>query len=413
MARKPLTHTAIEALQQPGTYAVGEVTGLYIQVSRHGEAITKSWLLRYMLAGRRREMGLGGFPSVKLSAAKELARTIRQEQLARGVDPIAARQAERSANLAALGRAVSFEQAARAFLKAHGGQWRNAKHKWQWSHTLETLAFPHLGKLNCGDITTTHVLKALEAGDLWATRTETASRLRGRIEQVLDYAKARGWRSGENPARWGGGNLEKLLANPRKLSNHGHMAAMAIDDMPAFMAQLRAAEGFGAKALEFAILTAARSGEVRGMTWAEIDKAVWTVPAARMKKGKEHRVPLSKAALALLADLPRMAGTDLVFPGAKGLPLSDRTLLAVLRRMGLDVTVHGFRSTFRDWAAERTNFPRELIEVALAHLVGDASEQAYWRSDVMTKRARIMQAWADFIGKPAAKGENIVPLSVA
>ncbi len=259
-------------------------------------------------------------------------------------------------------------------------------------------AFPVMGKLLVRDVALPHVLAVLDP--IWQTKTETASRLRGRIETVLAWATVRKYRSGDNPAQWRG-HLDKLLPKPSKMASVEHHAALPIESVGAFLVELRAAEGMGARALEFVILTATRSGEVRGAKWAEIDMAakVWTIPAERMKAGKEHRVPLSDAALALLETLPRMAGTELVFPGTQGQPLSDMILAAVMRRMKVDAVPHGFRSTFRDWADERTNHPREVIEHAMAHQLKDKAEAAYQRGDLFEKRRRLMADWASFLAR--------------
>ncbi|HVI33185.1 MAG TPA: tyrosine-type recombinase/integrase [Phenylobacterium sp.] len=423
MARvaKELGPLAVSRLTTPGLHAVGGVSGLYLQVlppRPDPEDPTKivpggrSWVLRAMVGGKRRDMGLGGFPSVTLAGARERARDAR-DKIDKGFDPIEVRRAAKAALRADDAKLVTFEDAAKAYMAAHESSWRNAKHREQWRNTLTGLAYPHLGKLAVRDIEVAHVLAVLEP--IWRVRTETANRLRGRMELVLDWATARGYREGLNPARWKG-HLDKMLPNPTKLKPKGHMAAMAIGDVPAFMVRLRAAGGTGARALEFVVLTAARSGEVRGATWSEIDlrDKVWTIPASRMKMGKEHRVPLSAQAMALLEALPRFADTDLVFPSASGTPLSDRTLLAVLRRMDVDVTAHGFRSTFRDWCGEFTNFPREVAEAALAHTTGSSVEQAYRRGDALEKRRKLMEAWAAFLSRPvAAKRGNVKPLQGA
>lgn len=303
---------------------------------------------------------------------------------------------------------MSFEEAARKFIAAKSGEWKNAKHGQQWANTLEAYAFPVVGKLACADVALPHVLKILEP--IWTDKTETASRLRGRIESVLDWATVRGFRKGENPARWKG-HLDKILPAPGKVAKQEHHEAVSLEGMGAFMQALRQREGIAARALEFLILTAARSGEVRGAKWGEIDMAgrVWTIPAARMKAGKEHRVPLSDEAVKLLQALPRLEGSDAVFPSPRGVWLSDMTLTAVMRRMKRDEVPHGFRSSFRDWAAERTNYPREVAEMALAHTIGDKVEAAYRRGDLFEKRARMMQEWAKFCDSPAPAG-NVISL---
>lgn len=420
MARiaKELGPLAVSRLTTPGLHAVGGVSGLYLQVlppRPDPDDATKtvpggrSWVLRAMVGGKRRDMGLGGFPSVTLGGARERARDAR-DKIDKGFDPIEVRRTAKAALRAEDAKLVTFEDAAKAYMAAHESSWRNAKHREQWRNTLKGLAYPHLGKLAVRHIEVAHVLAVLEP--IWRERTETANRLRGRIELVLDWATARGYREGLNPARWKG-HLDKMLPNPTKLKPKGHMAAMAVGDVAAFMARLRTVGGMGARALEFVVLTAARSGEVRGATWGEIDLSnkVWVIPAGRMKMGKEHRVPLSAQAMTLLEALPRFADTDLVFPSARGTPLSDRTLLAVLRRMDFDVTAHGFRSTFRDWCGEFTNFPREVAEAALAHTTGNTVEQAYRRGDALEKRRKLMEAWAAFLAKPVAtKAGNVTPM---
>lgn len=413
MARiaKELGPLAVSRLTKPGLHAVGGVSGLYLQVLparlENGKEVPggRSWVLRATVGGKRRDMGLGGFPSVTLAGARERARLAR-DRIDKGEDPIEVRKAAKLALRAGDAKTITFEEAAKAYMAAHESSWRNAKHREQWRNTLKGLAYPKIGKLGVGDIQVAHVLSVLEP--IWRERTETASRLRGRLELVLDWATARGHREGLNPARWRG-HLDKMLPNPTKLKPGGHMAALPVAELGAFMTRLRDVGGQGARALEFLILTAARSGEVRGTTWSEIDlkEKVWTVPAGRMKGGREHRVPLSPAAVTLLEALPRIAGTDLVFPSARGQSLSDRTLLAALRRMGIDVTAHGFRSTFRDWCGEYTNFPREVAEAALAHAVGDATEQAYRRADALTKRRKLMDAWAGFCSRSPSVGDNV------
>ena len=341
-------------------------------------------------------MGLGGFPDVTLAKAREAAREAR-ELIRKGIDPIEASRAARSSLKASTAKVMTFRAAADGYMAAHETSWKNPKHRAQWAATLEKYAHPVVGDLAVQDIELPHVLKILEP--IWTTKTETAKRLRGRLEMVLDWATARDYRTGLNPARWRG-HLDKLLAKPSKVARVVHHKALAIDDMPAFMARLRAADGVGARALEFAILTAARPGEVRGAAWGEIDLEgrLWTVGPERMKAGREHRVPLSKAAMALLKRPKRAADTDFVFPAAQGGRLSDMTLSAVLRRMKVAAVPHGFRSTFRDWAAERTAYSGEAAEMALAHTVGNKVETAYRRGDMFARRRQMMEDWARFAG---------------
>lgn len=391
---KELTAVEVRRLVAPGWHAVGTVPGLGLSVTH---ADSRSWVLRVTVGTKRREIGLGAYPAVTLADAHAKARAIRAE-IVEGIDPLEKRREARSRLIAAQTVGMTFDACAAAYIKAHRDGWKNAKHAQQWENTLATYAGPVLGSMLVRHVETPHVLAVLEP--IWRDRTETATRLRARLELVLDWAAARGERQGLNPARWRG-HLDKLLPKPSKVATAGHHAALPWREIGPFMARLRAAEGMGARCLEFAVLTAARSGEARGATWSEIDiKArTWTVPAARMKAGREHRVPLSDAALALLAGLPRVVGNDLVFPAPRGGVLSDATLGAVLKRMGLDVTAHGFRSTFRDWCAESTSYPQHVAEMALAHTIGDKVEAAYRRGDLFDKRQRLMTDWADWCAR--------------
>ena len=383
------------------------------------DAGARSWVLRAMVAGKRRDMGLGGYPDVTQAQAKERARAAR-DQIHAGADPIQSRRETRSAAAAANAKSKSFDQCVEAFMKAKSGEWRNAKHRAQWQSTLDTHASPVFGKVLVQDIELAQVLTVLEP--IWPKTTETASRLRGRIETILDWATARGYRSGENPARWRG-HLDQLLARPRKIKRVKHHPAVQSKDVGRFMTELRKVEGTSARALEFAVLTAARSGEVRGARWGEVDlrAKLWVVPLERMKAKKEHRVPLSEQAIKLLKALPRIEGTDLIFPGRDSKqPLSDMSLTACMRRMGFKDTggrmcvPHGCRSTFRDWASERTNFPGDMAEMALAHTIDSAVEAAYRRGDLLAKRMAMMQAWADFCETShRVRGSKVVALSRA
>lgn len=400
MPKKAIELGALQVgrLMKPGAHAVGGIAGLKLKINDAG---ARSWVLRATVGGKIRDMGLGGYPDVTLAQARERARAAR-DQIHAGTDPIQARQAARSAIVAANARAKTFDQCVEAYLKAKSGEWKNAKHRAQWSSTLDLYASPTIGKMLVQDIDLSHVLTVLEA--IWTTKTETASRLRGRVETVLDWATVRGYRKGENPARWRG-HLDQLLARPRKLKKVAHHPALQLDEVGAFMSMLRHVEGASAQALRFAVLTATRSGEVRGARWDEINLLgkLWTVPAERMKAKKEHRVPLSTQALKLLEALPRFEGEDLVFPGRKPLqPLSDMSLTACMRRLGFKdakgrvCVPHGCRSTFRDWASERTSFPGDMAEMALAHAIDSAVEAAYRRGDMLAKRLKMMQAWGDF-----------------
>lgn len=400
---KELGPLDVKRIVEPGLHAVGGVAGLHLQVLPSGG---KSWLLRIVIGGKRREVGLGGFPDVPLALAREKAREVR-ETVQQGRDPIAERAAARSALTAQRGAEITFDECAEKFIAAKSAEWRSAKHAAQWTATLTTYASPVLGTMQVRDIELAHIVKVLEKDDFWTAKTETASRVRGRIESVLDWATVRGYRKGENPARWKG-HLDKVLPAPKKVAKVEHHAALPVDAIGAFMRDLRQREGIAARALEVLILTATRSGELRGMTWAEVnlDDAVWIVPAARMKAKREHRVPLSVRVIEVLRGLPVVAG-GLVFPGMReGSPLSDMTLTAVLRRMGRgDLTAHGFRSTFRDWAAERTNYPRDVAEMALAHTIGDKVEAAYRRGDMFDKRTRMMEDWARFCDTVQVAGD--------
>lgn len=403
---KALTALDVKRLVEPGMHFVGEVPGLALQV--HSET-SRSWVLRVMVGGKRRDHGLGGYPAVTLADAKTVAREAR-ERIKRGIDPIEEKRGERARLAAQQARAMTFDACAKAYIAAHAAGWSNAKHVDQWRNTLATYAGPVIGSVDVSAVDQAMVLRILEP--LWREKTETATRVRGRVESVLDWAAARGLRTSENPARWRG-HLDKLLPKPSKVKKVKHHEALPYSEIGTFMAALRAEEGMGARALEFAILTAGRSGEVRGARRSEIDlqARLWTVPAARMKADREHRVPLPSQAVALLQALPEL-DQDLFFPNRSGTPLSDMTLSAVLRRMKVDVTVHGFRSTFRDWAAERTNYPREVAEMALAHAVGDKVEAAYRRGDLFEKRRLMMQAWATFIGRPQGDS-SVVPIRAA
>ncbi|MBE0564191.1 MAG: integrase arm-type DNA-binding domain-containing protein [Ochrobactrum anthropi] len=382
--------------------------GLYLQVAKGG---TKSWIFRFMLAGRAREMGLGSVHDFSLREARERAREARQ-LTADGIDPIEARRERQATTRAKAANEISFADAAERYIKAHAAGWKNAKHADQWRNTLKTYAYPVIGSLSVASIDTAHITKIIEP--IWAEKTETASRVRGRIELVLDWAKARHYRTGENPARWRG-HLDKLLPARSKVSKVRHHPAMAYTDLPSFMPRLREVSGIAARALEFTILTAVRTSEAIGATDAEFDlvEKVWTIPAERMKADRPHRVPLCDRAVKILQSTPREAHSPYAFPGAKrGKPLSNMAMLEVLRGMdGTEgLTVHGFRSTFRDWAAERSSFPREIAEAALAHTVRDKTEAAYQRGDMLEKRRRLMSAWADYVSTAPASGSNVLAI---
>ena len=389
-----LSAIAIKNLSKPGMYTVGGVPGLYLQVLPTGG---KTWILRFSLGGKRRDMGLGGYPEIQLASAREKAREAR-EKVHKGTDPIKEAK-EIKASAKAIVESFTFEQCALKYIDLHRAGWRNVKHAAQWTNTLKKYVFPKIGALPVQDVTINHVLQTLEP--IWTTKTETASRLRGRIECVLNWAKGRGFRSGENPAAWRG-NLDAQLPDPNKVAPVKHHPAVSFREIAQFMVQLRDSDGIGAKALELAILTGVRSGEVRGAIWNEFDieNAMWTIPGERMKGGRKHRVPLSTPVLKLLSGLPRYEGVDYLFPSSKGGKLSDMTLLAYMRRQNRSETVHGFRSTFRDWAAECTSYPFEMGEMALAHKISKEVEAAYRRGDLLDRRRAMMEDWAIYIATP-------------
>jgi integrase len=404
-----LTALKIGRALPAGMHADG--AGLYLHVSASG---AKSWVYRYTMRGEVRDMGLGSLVAVSLADARVKAaecRALCQER----IDPIEARKARLAQVAFDEAKAITFKEAAERYIKSHQAGWRNAKHRWQWGASLATYAYPTIGGVSVQAVDTTLVLKVLEP--IWTTKTETANRLRGRIEQILDWAKSRGLRQGENPARWRG-HLQHQLPARSKVRRIEHHPALPHGELPKFIAQLRQQEGIAARALEFTILTAARTGETIGATRNEADVTakVWTVPGERMKAGREHRVPLSPRALAILREATAEKAPDnaFVFFGRRaGEPLSNMAMDAVLRRMGCKdgrATVHGFRSTFRDWAAECTNFPNEVVEMALAHTVSDKVEVAYRRGDLFEKRRRLMAEWAVFCDTPAAAPNTVIPL---
>ena len=409
---RELSAVEVARLTAPGLVAVGGVPGLHLQISMTG---ARTWILRVKVGSKRRDMGLGSYsrkgstPVVTLALAREKARQAR-ELIEQGSDPILTRERAQSQLRAAQAGTINFMQAAEKYIQAKSPEWRNPKHKAQWAATLEKYAFPTIGTLDVKDITDTHVFNILET--IWTTKTQTATRLRGRIENVLDWAKAKKYRTGENPARWRG-HLDVQLAGPKKTTPVVHHEAVSADDAPAFYAALQKRQGTSARALEFVLLTAARSGEVRGATWAEIDqdKGVWVIPASRMKAGREHRVPLTASMLKLLQQLPRFDGCSFVFPSPRGKQLSDMALTQTMRRMDLTAVPHGLRSTFRDWVAEKTSYPGDLAEKALAHKLTDAVEAAYQRGDMFEKRRKMMDSWAKFLATPIAKGGTVISLN--
>ncbi|HKS89778.1 MAG TPA: integrase arm-type DNA-binding domain-containing protein [Stellaceae bacterium] len=407
MARTGSKLTAVAVTKAKGPAVLHDGGGLYLRVAPTG---AKSWVFRFQLDGKRRDMGLGPYPDISLADARAKA-TEHRNQRRDGIDPLAAKAAQRQALRLSAAKGRTFREVAEEFIGRNEAGWRNAKHRQQWRNTLATYVYPTLGELPVAAIDTGLVVDVLDP--LWTAKPETASRVRGRIEAVLDAATVRGYRAGPNPAQWRG-NLAHVLPARARVRKVAHHPALPFDDVPAFLAALRSRPGMAARALEFAIFTAARTGEVLGARWGEIDLAakVWTVPAERMKAGREHRVPLSDAALAVLETVrplalardgePDMAAP--VFPGpGRAMPMSNMTMLMLLRRMKrTDLTAHGFRSTFSDWAAERTAYPREVVEMALAHAVENKVEAAYRRGDLFEKRRRLMADWARFCAAPAA-----------
>ena len=388
---------------------------LYLQVTtnKHGE-INRSWLFKYQLDGQRREMGLGSLKDRSLAEARTKARELRQ-QLLDGTDPLLAKQQareERRAALAEQAKRITFRECAEGYVASHADGWRSAKHTRQWLSSVADHAFPILGNLAVSDITTAHVVKVLEP--IWTAIPETASRVRNRIERILDWAKVREYRDGENPARWRG-HLAELFPAKGKVRKVKHHAAMVYTDVPAFMAALRERDSVAARATEFAVLTAARTGEIINANWSEFDfkAATWTIPASRMTAGKDHRVPLAPRAIAIVKEMAKQRRGNLVFSGAGGERLWDQTLAQMVKQLGGDVTAHGLRATFRTWCDEQTSYPHHVVEQALAHAIPSAVEKAYRRGDLFAKRTRLMAEWDRYCAKPAPVGATVVPLRKA
>jgi integrase len=415
MAKIDLLSAAfVRSVKKPGDYLDGR--GLYLQVNGPS---SKSYNLKYpaenkprRLRGSKRthEMGLGSAFDVTLAEAREERDRLRK-LIKQGIDPIEHRRAERAALAVDRAKSLTFKQAAERYIAANRSGWGNLVHAGQWQTTLETYVYPKIGALPIQEITTALVMRVLEP--VWNEKPVTASRVRGRIESVIGAAKARGEYVGENPATWKG-HLDKLLPAPRKVRKVENHAALPYAELPAFMLNLRGHEGIAAAAMEFLILSACRSGEVCGARWSEIDlkKSLWTIPANRMKAGREHLVPLSPAAIALLERMAKLRTGKFVFFGqSSGRPLSGMALLLLLRRMNVNVTSHGFRATFRTWAGDETNFQREVIEKALAHLVGDETERSYDRGDLFKKRGKLMDAWATFATSDPVHSADVLPFS--
>jgi integrase len=395
------------AATKPGTgerVMLADGGNLLLQVVGKQGGLNRSWIFRYERDGKRHDLGLGPYDTLTLAEARERARGLRV-QLLDGLDPWSARQQQRKDRLAQVAeraRAMTFRQCATGCITAHEDSWRNAEHRRQWVTSLEHYVYPTIGDLPVDEIATPHIVKILEP--IWKTIPETASRVRGRIEKVLGWAQVRGFRAGDNPARWRG-HLAELFPAKGKIQKTKNHPALPFTELPALMIELRERPSITGAALEFTILTAARSGEVLGAKWSEVDliAKTWTIPASRMKAGKAHKVPLSAHALEILASLPRDG--ELVFP------LTHTAMLELLRRMGRDnVTVHGFRSSFRDWCSERTSYPEAVAEQALAHSIGSKVQRAYHRTDLFEKRRRLMAEWAQWCSRPTVRAGEVVTL---
>jgi integrase len=426
---RELSALEVKRLNRPGWHAVGGVPGLLLQIkppAREGAPISRSWILRVQVAGQRQPVGLGGFPQVSLASAREQARRLAAEAKG-GVNLIARKRAQRSALIAAASRNKTFRDCAEAYMEAHASDYTNDKHRKQWPSTLETYAYPLIGKMLVADITMRDVLDVLlqetthrdgSTGKLWHIKAETAKRLLDRIRTVLDYATVNEYRAGTNPATWRG-YLDTQLPSPRGLKSVKHHPALPYAQVGDFMVNLRRNQSTSARALEFLILTGVRSGSVRLANWPEIDfkNKLWVIPAAHTKAKHEHRVPLAPQAIRLLKGLERMAGTDKVFPSASGKALSDMALSQLVRGMrergelAVDAVPHGFRSTFRDWAAERTAYPDEIRKAASGHVAEDRVKAAYQRTDLLEKRRHLMQEWASFLDQSTPmRAAKVTPL---
>jgi integrase len=417
---KPLSAVEVKRLLDPGWHAVGGVAGLLLQVrppAQQGATPPRSWILRLRIAGKRQPIGLGSYPQVTLAQAREVAGKLSLEAKG-GVNLVERKRSQRSALIAAAAKNKTFIECAQAYIEAHASDYSNDKHRKQWASTLEAYAYPKIGRMLVADITMRSVLDVLEqdtkhrngtSGKLWHTKTETAKRLLDRIRTVLDFATVNEYRTGTNPATWSG-YLDTQLPSPRGLKKVKHHPALPYQQVGEFMVKLRDNASVSARALEFLILTAVRSGSVREAGWDEIDleKKLWIIPPEHTKTRQEHRVPLPPQAIKLLRSMPRIAGTNKVFPSPTGKALTDMALSQLMRGMRdrgeltVEAVPHGFRSTFRDWAAEQTNYPDELRKVASGHTVGDSVKEAYQRTDLLEKRRRLMNDWANFLDKRSA-----------
>lgn len=410
MPKKAAELSALEVkrLIKPGLHAVGGVAGLLLQVTPSG---ARSWILRTMVGSKRRDIGLGGFPDVPLAMAREKARTTK-DQILQGIDPVLQRKEAKSALIREQSKAITFEEMAKGYMERKGKEYKTAKQLHKLTNHLEVYAFPHIGKMLVTDIEMAHIIKMLTP--IWETKTETATRVRLHVEKILDQAIAAKLRNDVNPARWKGMLEHSNLPAAGKVAKVTHHLALAVDDMPSFWNKLQQAKGMGARTLQFIILTACRSGEARGAVWEEIDlaKKTWTIPAERMKTGKAHVVPLNSAAVLMLEEVPRLG--KYVFTGGRGGQISDVMVSKVPKTLGHNVTAHGFRSTFKDWARTHTTYADEVSELALAHVNDDKTRAAYARDGLIVKRRALMNDWATYCahGKPA-EGSNVVSIGGA
>ncbi|SNC74489.1 Integrase [Marinobacter sp. es.048] len=413
-----LTHAVSKTTGKPynALHSVGGVSGLLLQVTPSN---AKSWIYRTQIAGKRRSIGLGAFPDVTLTQARDKARETR-DKIAAGIDPVQEKQANRRALLAARLSTVTFADAMADYIDMKAKEFRNPRQRQQWENSLNTYAIPHIGKVPVREIELPHIKAVLDP--IWHEKTETANRVRARMENILGWCAIHGYRSNENPAKWQG-YLDEVYPSPEKIKKKGHFTALSVDAMPNFMAALKKRTGTSARALEFLILTAARTNEVigdkrinkAGVTWQEIDlrQKIWTVPADRMKSGKGHRVPLSEAAVDLLKGMTPGDPDSLIFPGSKGGIPSNNFLTKLIERMDFKITTHGFRSTFKDWARENTAYRDEVSELALAHVNSDATRAAYARSELIDKRRLLMADWERFCshGDKKQEGGKVISIS--
>lgn len=404
---KKKSYVEIEGITTPGRHAVGGPAGLLLVVKPTG---ARSWMFRTKVGIKRRSIGLGGYPDVSLSEARKKAKELK-EKIQAGIDPVEEKRKNRDALIKEQARFMTFEEAARRCHRKKAAELKNDKHIRDWISSLERHVIPTIGSLSVSEIGLPEVLAVLKP--IWSEKTETASRIRQRIEQILNWATVSGYRTGENPARWAG-NISEILPKPSKVSKRVHFKALPYEQMGSFMVELRKRPAMTARALEWIILTACRSAEARGATWDEIDlkNRIWSIPADRMKMDREHRVPLCDDAVKLLKNLPRFEGSNYLFTAARGGMLSDMSISMLCRRMKVDAVPHGFRSTFKDWATETTSFPDLVSEMCLAHKVGSAVREAYARGDLLEKRRKLIDAWAEYINKvPAADNfDNVTPI---